>query len=220
MPAGCQRIDRQHTAPMTDRTDAQSNPVEFFAPVAVILSLRWSWRHFRNRHAQQLAASVQFFFPEAIALEAVIADAEEAMRQNMEQKTTDEFLCGKGHRSLLAMVPIILVSEAHLTVFDVQQAMIGDGDAMGVATDVIQHLFWSGEGTLGIDHPFGLPYRFEIASKLAVIAKSLDRGEEVQLARIECLLQMLQKQTAEQERQHAYGQEEARFARNPARSIG
>jgi hypothetical protein len=39
--------------------------------------------------------------PESIAEEAVIADAVEAARQNMQEEATDEFLCGKGHRSLL-----------------------------------------------------------------------------------------------------------------------
>ena len=142
------------------------------------------------------------------------------MRQNVEKKTADEFLRGKGHRFLLALVPIILISEAHLTAFDVQQAVVGDGDAMSVAADVIQHLLRSGEGPLGIDDPLALTDRLQITGKLAAIAKIFQRGEEAQFAVVECVLQTLQKQTAEQERQHAHGQEESRLAGNPARAIG
>ena len=64
----------------------------------------------------------------------------------MEEEATDEFLGGKGHRFLLASVSIVLVSEAHLTVFDVQQAVVRDGYAMGIAADIVEHLFGSGEG--------------------------------------------------------------------------
>ena len=41
-----------------------------------------------------------------------------------------------------------------------------------------------------------------------------------QFARIEGVLELLQKQAAEQSRQHAYGQEEAGLARDPAGAVG
>ena len=71
----------------------------------------------------------------------------------MEEEATDEFLGGKCHRLLLTVVSIVLISEAHLTGFNVQQAVVRDGYAVGVAAYVIQHLFGSGEGRLGIDNP-------------------------------------------------------------------
>jgi hypothetical protein len=55
----------------------------------------------RYRHAKQLSASGQILLPESIAEEAAIADAVEPVWQNVEEETPDEFLCGKGHRSLL-----------------------------------------------------------------------------------------------------------------------
>jgi hypothetical protein len=67
-----------------------------------------------------LAATVQFFFLAAISLEAVIADAVEPKRQNVEEKATDEFVHGKGHGLLLAVVSIVLESEADLVGFDIQ----------------------------------------------------------------------------------------------------
>src|ERR1035437_11200358 len=72
-------------------------------------------------------------------------------RQNMEEEATDEFLSGKCHGLLLTVVSIVLISEAHLTGLDVQPAVVRDGYAVGVAADVIQHLFGSGEGRLGIE---------------------------------------------------------------------
>ena len=144
------------------------------------------------RHRASFSCSV------AVAEEAVIADAVEPMRQDVEEKAADEFLRGKGHRFLLAVVPIVLVSEADLTGFDVQQAIVGDRDAMGVAADVIQHLFGSGEGSLGIDHPLCLFQRLQVTDKCAPIPEAFQGGEELQFARIESVLEMLQKQAAEQ----------------------
>ncbi len=95
----------------------------------------------------------QFFLTVAIAEEAEITDAMKPMRQNVEEEATDEFLGRKRHGFLLTVVSIVLVSEANLTGFDVQQAVVRDGDAMGVAADVIEHLFGAGEGRLGIDNP-------------------------------------------------------------------
>ena len=67
---------------------------------------------------------------------------------------------------LLALVAIVLPSEAHLTGFDIQQAIVRDRDAMGVAADVVEHLFRAGEGPLGIDDPLCLSHRFQVTGKL------------------------------------------------------
>jgi hypothetical protein len=118
----------------------------------------------------------------AIAEEAEITDAMKPMRQNMEEKATDEFLGGKCHGFLLTVVSIVLISEAHLTVFDVQQAVVRDGYAVGVAADVIQHFFGSGEGRLGIDNPVRLTERLQVTEKLATILELFQGGEEFQFA--------------------------------------
>ncbi len=72
---------------------------------------------------------------------------------------------------LLAVVPIVLVSEAYLIGFDVEQAVVRDRNAMGVAADIIQHLFGAGEGTLGIDNPLCLFQRLKVTDKCAPILR-------------------------------------------------
>ena len=140
----------------------------------------------------------QFFLSVAVAEKAVIANAVEAMRQNVEEKATDEFLGRKGHRFLLAVVPIVLVSEAYLIGFNVEQAVVRDRDAMGVAADIIQDLFWAGEGPLGIDDPFCLFQRPQVTDKCPPIPEAFQGGKELQFARVEGVLELLQKQATEQ----------------------
>ena len=50
---------------------------------------------------------------------------------------------------------VILVAEADLAVVDVEQSLVGDGDAMGVAADVVEDLLGTRERRFGIDDPFG-----------------------------------------------------------------
>ena len=56
---------------------------------------------------------------------------------------------------MLATVGVILPTKSDLLLLEGQQAMIGDGHAMGVAAEITQHLYGSTEGGLGIDDPIG-----------------------------------------------------------------
>ena len=60
--------------------------------------------------------------------------------------------------------------EADFALVDVEKAVIGDGDAMGVSRDVGQDLFGTGEGRFGVDPPFCLSGGSEVALKGAAVA--------------------------------------------------
>ena len=114
---------------------------------------------------------------------------------------------------------VISPGESDFTAFDIDDPMIRDGHAVGVAADVIQHLLWSGEGWFGVDNPFHVSYRIEVALKSLSISQGLKRGEEVQLARVEGLLEVDQEQAAEQARQHPHGQKKVWAAGDPLGAI-
>ena len=60
--------------------------------------------------------------------------------QHVQQEPPDEFISRQGHRFDLITPAIIFPPEAHLVVFDVEQPVIGYGDAMGIPAHVIEHL--------------------------------------------------------------------------------
>src|SRR5437870_486063 len=91
---------------------------------------------------------------------------------------------------------------------------------MGIAADVIQHLFWPGKRRFGIDTPFGLLQPSDIGAKLVGVAQFLDRAEELELAGVEGLFEILQKQSTKPTREHAHGEKETRSTGNPTRAIG
>src|SRR5206468_8880745 len=71
----------------------------------------------------------------------------------MQKESAQELGGGKGHCAGLATVGVILPAESHALLLEGQQAMIGKGHAVGIATEVAQHLHRTAESGLGIDHP-------------------------------------------------------------------
>lgn len=65
---------------------------------------------------EQAAAEAEIFGPPANGEEAVVADAVEAVWQDMEQKAANEFSGVEGHELGLAGVPIILPGEAYFSI--------------------------------------------------------------------------------------------------------
>ena len=93
---------------------------------------------------------LQFLSPVTVPQETVLANTLESVRQYMQQEAPDEFIGGQGHRFDLIAVPVILPLKADVTVFDIEQTIVGDCDPVSIAAHVVENLLRSGEGTLGI----------------------------------------------------------------------
>ena len=85
---------------------------------------------------------------------------------------------------------IILPAKGNPLAIEVHQALVGDGDAMGVTRHIAQHLLGATERLLGVDDPIGVAQRRQIrgervrVGEACVIAKELQapglvRGEEL-----------------------------------------
>src|SRR5262249_45268388 len=149
--------DYHHAPAVTDGTFPQRETCESLVAVAVIFfCFLGQSGFFKGRHSQKLATLLQFFFAVTVAEEAVVADTMETVGQDMEQEAADKFVSRQSHGFLLAVITIVLVVKLHLVTFDIEQAIIGESHAVGVATYVVENLLRSGKGCLGIDHPFAL----------------------------------------------------------------
>jgi hypothetical protein len=84
---------------------------------------------------QQLSAQRQTGSPKAICEKAEVPDADEASGQDVQKETTQELSRAESHLTLLATAGVILPAEGDAFLFEGQQAMIGNGHAMGVTTD-------------------------------------------------------------------------------------
>jgi len=97
---------------------------------------------------QQLSAQRQTGSPKAIGQKAKVPDADEAFGQHVQKETAQELRGAKSHLTFLATAGVILPAEGHALLFEDQQAMIGDSHAMGVATEITQHLQGAAESRL------------------------------------------------------------------------
>jgi hypothetical protein len=71
-------------------------------------------------------------------------------------EAAQELACGERHDALLVAMCIVSPSEANVVTIEAEQALIADGDAMGIAAEIAQHANGISEGRLGIDHPVAL----------------------------------------------------------------
>ena len=85
--------------------------------------------------------------------EAEVADAHEAAWQQVEQEASQELVEGQSQEPLLVGVGGVSPTEGDVALLEGDESTVGDGDAMGVATEIAQRMFRSCEGRLGIDDP-------------------------------------------------------------------
>jgi len=81
-----------------------------------------------------LSAQCQAGSPPAIGEKAEVTDADEAFGEHVQKETAQELGGAKSHCARLATVGVILPAKSDAFLLAGQQAMIGNGQAMGVAT--------------------------------------------------------------------------------------
>ncbi len=85
-----------------------------------------------------------------------MTDAAEPLRQYVKQKVTKELLSVERHYFGFVPGAIIFPPEADVALLTGKKPAVGDRNAMSVAPEISQNLFWSAEGTLGVDDPLDL----------------------------------------------------------------
>jgi len=87
-----------------------------------------------RRHVEQAARSIDVVGAGAAGEQAIVADAVEAVRQDVDQESADELTGGECH-DLLTIAPlgaIVLASEGDIGAVAGDQPAVGDGDAVGM----------------------------------------------------------------------------------------
>src|SRR5215218_9383227 len=89
----------------------------------------------RQRDGQQVAGEREARLARGPGEQAVVADAVEAARQDVEQEAADELVGGKGHDLLPvgSVTAVILVAEGDAGLVEGEQAPVRNGDPVGVA---------------------------------------------------------------------------------------
>ena len=101
-------------------------------------------------------------------------NAVEATWQYMEQEAADELVRRERHDALPlgTIAAVVLVAEGDAGLVERNQALVGDGDPVGIAREIGEHSLGAGERWLGIDHPSLLPDRSEMTQEQAAVGET------------------------------------------------
>lgn len=91
---------------------------------------------------------------------------------------------------------IVLPSERDLAVGDIDNAVIGNSDAMGVARQVLQQMLWPTEWRLGVGDPVFAKQGSQEAAKRPFGPDGLKCTRKLKAPAVECVLQTVGELTA------------------------
>ncbi len=82
-----------------------------------------------------------------------MADADEALREDVQQEAPDERVDGELEDLQTVAVGVVAVAEGDAMLIGAQDSPIRERNAMGVAAEIAQHALGPREGRLDIDDP-------------------------------------------------------------------
>lgn len=82
-----------------------------------------------------------------------MADPNETFGQYMQEESPQEFDGLERHGARLISVRIVSPTEGDSFSIEGEQAMVRDGDPVGVAAEIAKYLKWPAKGRLGVDDP-------------------------------------------------------------------
>lgn len=109
---------------------------------------------FRRRSIQESAAKGQSVATVTVGEETEVADLGKALGKNMDEEAPDELVGVESHGSAAIVFFAVSPLECDFAVLKCHQAVVGDGDPVSIAAEVIEDLGGSAKGRFGVDHPF------------------------------------------------------------------
>ena len=85
--------------------------------------------------------------------EAEVADAHKTARQQVQEEAAQELFDRQSHEPLLVAVSGVAPAKGYVALGESNQPAVGNSNAVGVGTEIAQHMFWPAERPFGVDDP-------------------------------------------------------------------
>jgi hypothetical protein len=95
---------------------------------------------------QQSTTAYEHTATPALGGKAEVADADQALGQNVDQEAAQELIGGDRHDFLLAATRIVFPARRDSIIVKRHQAKVGDGDAVPIASEIVQNMLGTAEG--------------------------------------------------------------------------
>jgi hypothetical protein len=165
---------------------------------------------------EELTAALKFAGATPVTEEAVVPNPDEALGEDVEEEASNELFGGKSHRSLAVAVAVVAPEEGDVSILHLEEPMVGDGDAMGIAAEIIEGLFGSGKGSFGVNAPFFLAGLIEESMERLGVGKGVEFSRKLELSFAESRLEESPEASAEETGKDPDGKEEVVACRDPA----
>jgi len=103
-----------------------------------------------------------------------VADADQPSRENVDQESSQKLISGDRHDLLLTAPRIVFPAKRDSIILESNEAVVGDGDAMCISRQIVQNMFRTSEGWLGVDHPVLAEEKSQERVESAGLSKALE----------------------------------------------
>ena len=174
---------------------------------------------------EELAAAGDLMLGLAVGQPAEVADADKAGGQDVKEEAAEELDGVQGEYFFHTAVAVVFPGKRDAAVFELEQTVIGDSDAVGVATEIGDDQGGAAEGALGVDDPSLMGEGAQPAAEGMGIGQRSQIGEERELSLLKGLEQGLLEQVAEASAEDFDWKEEmfalfGALASDPAQAVG
>jgi len=117
-----------------------------------VAACNWSWCKHR-RGSQRGETEGKDNAAPTIGQKALVTDTDKAVRQDVEQKAAQELRQRDGQGAFVVAVGRVPPAKGNLIMVKRDQTVVGDGDAVGVAAEILQNMFGAAKRWFAIDDP-------------------------------------------------------------------
>ena len=147
-----EEFDAYHVSARARWTVTQGSTSESGVAVTIVLARLISGSRARWYDLEQAPAFGKSGFAAPVAEEPVVTDALQSARQHVKQEAADEFRRFEPHHALCGFMAVVFPAERDVSISDVDQAIVRDGDAMRVTPQVAEYLLRPAERFLCVHH--------------------------------------------------------------------
>ncbi len=165
---------------------------------------------------QVLLAKPEGLSAVAVSEESEVADFDKTDGKDVEKETADKLHGIEGHNLEALAVLRVPPPEADTILRQAQQSAVGDGHAVGITSQILEHVLGPVHGWLGIYDPLGLAELIEPGMKSSRVSERGHLPVKAELPLGKSLSEKGQQLFPEQTAQDLNRQEELRPARNPS----
>ena len=146
-----------------------------------------------------------------------MTDPHEPLGQQVQEEAAQELNAAERHRTSAPGAAVVLPGKGDAVAGHRHEAVVGDGDAVGIASEIAQNLGRSSERRLGVDDPVATVEGLQIGAEGGRAAQRGEPAVEDEL--LVSLIKMMQELAAEEPSEDTDGKEEAGPARDPPRPV-